>query len=86
MDILKGIRPVDYVLAAVMVALAALLGVANVTMDPTPDSRTRSTRSRAADPGLHGGGPAGPVAPPQHPRRDRRLVRVVAASVPAFGG
>jgi hypothetical protein len=31
MDILKGIRPLDYVLAAVMVALAVALGIANVT-------------------------------------------------------
>jgi hypothetical protein len=30
MDILKGIRPLDYVLAVVMVALAALLGFAEV--------------------------------------------------------
>ena len=30
MDILKGIRPIDYVLAAGLVALAAVLGVANV--------------------------------------------------------
>jgi len=37
MDILKGIRPVDYVLTAAMVALAALLGVANVTMGADAD-------------------------------------------------
>lgn len=30
MDILKGIRPLDYVLAAVMVALAAVIGFENV--------------------------------------------------------
>lgn len=30
MDILKGIRPLDYVLTAVMVALAALIGLENV--------------------------------------------------------
>lgn len=34
MDILKGIRPLDYVLTGVMVAIAALLGFANVTMEP----------------------------------------------------
>lgn len=31
MDIFKGIRPLDYVLAAVMVALAAVLAVGNMT-------------------------------------------------------
>lgn len=31
MAILKGLRPLDYVLAAVMVGLAALLGIVNVT-------------------------------------------------------
>ncbi len=31
MDILKGIRPLDYVLTAVLVAVAALLGFENVT-------------------------------------------------------
>ncbi len=37
MDILKGIRPSDYVLTAAMVALAALLGVANITMGADED-------------------------------------------------
>lgn len=37
MDILKGIRPVDYVLTALLVALAAVLGVANVTMGSDAD-------------------------------------------------
>ncbi|GAC1611014.1 MAG: hypothetical protein NVS3B26_21180 [Mycobacteriales bacterium] len=32
MDVLRGIRPADYALTAVLVALAAALGVANVTM------------------------------------------------------
>lgn len=33
MDILKGIRPLDYVLTAVMVTLAVLIGLENVTGD-----------------------------------------------------
>jgi len=33
MDILKGIRPLDYVLAAVMVGLAAVIALANVAAD-----------------------------------------------------
>ncbi|MCX6399291.1 MAG: hypothetical protein NTX33_05100 [Propionibacteriales bacterium] len=37
MELLKGIRPLDYVLAAVMVALATLLGFANTTMADDPD-------------------------------------------------
>lgn len=37
MDILKGIKPLDYVLTAVMVALAALIGVANVTAGTDDD-------------------------------------------------
>lgn len=37
MDILKGIRPLDYVLAAVMVALAVLVGVENVNSGPDAD-------------------------------------------------
>ena len=37
MDILKGIRPVDYVVTAVLVALAALLGVVNVTVGSDAD-------------------------------------------------
>jgi hypothetical protein len=37
MDIFKGIRPLDYVLAAVMVALAALIGVENVTAGADAD-------------------------------------------------
>ena len=37
MDILKGIRPLDYVLTAVMVALAALLGFANVNAEAGED-------------------------------------------------
>jgi len=34
----KDVRPLDYVLAAVMVALAALLGVANVNAGPDADT------------------------------------------------
>ena len=34
MDIFKGIRPLDYVLAAAMVALATVLAVANITAGP----------------------------------------------------
>ena len=38
MDIfIKGIRPLDYVLAAVMVALAVLIGLANVNAGPDAD-------------------------------------------------
>ena len=37
MDILKGIRPLDYVLAAVMVALAALIGWENINAGPDAD-------------------------------------------------
>jgi hypothetical protein len=37
MDILKGIRPLDYVLAAVMVALAALIGFENVNAGADAD-------------------------------------------------
>ena len=37
MDIIKGIRPLDYVLAAAMVALATLLGVANLTAGAATD-------------------------------------------------
>jgi hypothetical protein len=37
MDILKGIRPLDYVLAAVMVALAALIGYENVNAGADAD-------------------------------------------------
>ena len=37
MDILKGIRPLDYVLAAVMVVLAVLIGLENVNSGPDAD-------------------------------------------------
>jgi hypothetical protein len=37
MDIFKGIRPLDYVLAAVMVGLAVLIGLANVNAGPDTD-------------------------------------------------
>jgi hypothetical protein len=37
MDIVKGIRPLDYVLAAVMVALAAAVGLANVNAGADTD-------------------------------------------------
>ncbi|HSP38765.1 MAG TPA: hypothetical protein VLR26_13535 [Frankiaceae bacterium] len=37
MDILKGIRPLDYVLTAVMVALAALIGIENVNAGADAD-------------------------------------------------
>jgi hypothetical protein len=33
MDIFKGIGPIDYVLTAVMVALAVLIGLDNVVLD-----------------------------------------------------
>ena len=37
MDIIKGIRPLDYVLTAVMVALAALIGLENANAGPNAD-------------------------------------------------
>jgi hypothetical protein len=37
MDIMKGIRPLDYVLTAVMVALAAFIGFENVNAGTDPD-------------------------------------------------
>lgn len=37
MDILKGIRPLDYVLAAAMVTLAVLIGIENVNAGPDSD-------------------------------------------------
>ena len=37
MDILKGIRPLDYVLTALMVALAAFIGVENVNASADAD-------------------------------------------------
>ena len=37
MDILKGIRPLDYVLTAAMVALAVLIGWENVIAGPDAD-------------------------------------------------
>jgi hypothetical protein len=37
MDIVKGLRPLDYVLTAVMVALAAFIGIANVNAGDDAD-------------------------------------------------
>lgn len=37
MNILKGVRPLDYVLAAVMVALAVVIGIENVTAPAVND-------------------------------------------------
>ncbi|HEY0240386.1 MAG TPA: hypothetical protein VGC37_17265 [Friedmanniella sp.] len=37
MNILKGVRPLDYVLAAVMVAIAVFIGVENVTTETSAD-------------------------------------------------
>ncbi len=37
MDILKGIRPLDYALTAVMVVLAAVIGLENVNAGPDAD-------------------------------------------------
>ena len=37
MDILKGIRPLDYVLTAVLVAAAVLIGLENVNIDADSD-------------------------------------------------
>lgn len=37
MNILKGVRPLDYVLAAVMVAIAAFIGVENVIAETNAD-------------------------------------------------
>lgn len=86
MDILKGVKPLDYVLTAVMVALAALIGVANVTAG-TDDDLAHQLDSQSAL--------IIPVfvvaALPILLRRRTILAAiavsfvVVAASVPAFG-
>lgn len=47
MDILKGLRPVDYVLAAVAVGLAALLGFVNVTTNPDAADLARPLDSQS---------------------------------------
>lgn len=87
MDILTGIRPLDYVLAAAMVALAALLGVANVVASATDADLAHRLDSQSIL--------IVPVfvlaALPVLWRRRHVLVAiaasfvVVAASVPAFG-
>jgi hypothetical protein len=48
MDILKGIKPLDYVLAAAMVALAVVLGVANVTAAETDAELAHQLDSHSA--------------------------------------
>lgn len=47
MDILKGLRPVDYALAASMVGLAALLGFVNVTAGSDVDDLAHGLDSQS---------------------------------------
>ena len=87
MDILKGIRPLDYVLAAAMVALAVVIGVANVNAGADADvAHTLDSHSALMIPVFVARGAADPVAATQHPGRDRRLVRRSSPPAsPAFG-
>lgn len=86
MDILKGVKPLDYVLTAVMVALAALIGVANVTAGTDDDlAHQLDSQSALIIPVFVA------AALPILLRRRTILAAiavsfvVVAASVPAFG-
>jgi hypothetical protein len=86
MDILKGIRPLDYVLTAVMVALAAVIGVENVTAGADTDlAHSPDSHSALMVPVFM------LAALPTLWRRRAILAAigvsfvVVAASVPAFG-
>jgi hypothetical protein len=47
MDIFKGIKPLDYVLAAVMVALAVVLGIANVATSASDSSLAHDLDSQS---------------------------------------
>jgi hypothetical protein len=86
MDILKDIRPLDYVLTAVMVAVAAAIGVANVSMGGDADlAHPLDSQSALMIPVFV-------VAALPILWRRRNIVAaiavsfvVVAASVPAFG-
>jgi len=86
MDILKGIRPSDYMLTAAMVSLAALLGVANLTMGADEDlAHALDSQSPLIIPVFMA------AALPVLWRRRNVLAAigasfvVVAASIPAFG-
>jgi hypothetical protein len=86
MDIIKGIRPLDYVLTAVMVALAVLIAVENVNAGPDLDlAHSLDSQSALMIPVF------ALAALPILWRRRGILAAigvsfvVVAASVPAFG-
>jgi hypothetical protein len=86
MDIVKGIRPLDYVLTAVMVALAALIGVENVNAGPNANF------AHALDSHSWAMVPVFVVASLPILWRRRGILAaigvsfvVIAASVPAFG-
>lgn len=86
MDIVRGIRPLDYVLAAVMVATAVTTAVENVKAAPTADlAHALDSHSAAMIPVF------ALAALPILWRRRNILVAigvsfvVIAASVPAFG-
>src|SRR4051794_11852903 len=86
MDILKGIRPLDWVLTAVMVALAVVIGIENVNAGPNADvAHSLDSHSALMVPVFV------LAALPILWRRRNILaaigvsLAVVAASVPAFG-
>ncbi len=86
MDILKGVRPLDYVLTAVMVVLAALLAVMNMTVSETTElAHPLGSQSALMIPAF-----VLAALPILWRRRDVLAalgvsVAVVAASLPAFG-
>ncbi len=85
MNILKGIRPLDYVLTAVMVGLAVVLAVMNMTVETSDLAHPLDSQSALMIPVFV------LAALPILWRREHVLtalgvsVAVVAASVPAFG-
>lgn len=86
MDILKNIRPLDYLLTAVMVALAVLIGVENVNAGPDADvAHALDSHSALMIPVFVA------ASLPILVRRQAILAAIgvsfviVAASVPAFG-
>ena len=86
MDIMKGIRPLDYLLTAVMVALAVLIGLENVNAGATADvAHPLDSHSWAMIPAFVA------AALPILWRRRNILAAtavslvVIAASVPMFG-
>jgi hypothetical protein len=86
MNLLKGIRPLDYVLAAAMVALAAVLALANVNAGPHADvAHKLDSHSALMIPVF-----VAAALPILWRRRNILAVigvsfAVIAASVPAFG-